>query len=77
MTQADLIEKLLSDGKWHGGLEISNYLVPGGISVAYRSRISCELKPRLAEKGLAIYSRKPKNCKIWEYRIGEQGELNL
>ena len=66
-SQADVLENILSDRQWHNGIELANAL--GGGCAAYRSRISCDLKPRLLKKNLTIESRKSDKSKIWDYRI--------
>lgn len=75
MSQTDTLELILSDRKWHSGIFLAESI--GGTCAAYRSRIACDLKPRLLKKGLTIFSRPTKDSKIWEYRIGEIGELGI
>jgi hypothetical protein len=69
LTRRDKVLLLLSDGHWHGGLDVA--LEAGGLG--YRSRIT-----ELRERGIAVECRRSPSCpkgESWhEYRMPPGGD---
>jgi len=76
MTQEEKVMQYLSDRRWHHVRSIINYVVPDGVNVACRSRISA-LNKKLRDQGLEIISRRANGTKEHEYRLAKIGELPL
>jgi hypothetical protein len=67
-TDSHIIYEILADGQWHNGIEIARRGKPGCVNWAYRSRISCDMNPKLHLAGQNINSRLGKN-RMAEYRL--------